>query len=64
MSQKRPPSTTRPTTRHGHPRTRHVPPHSRTPARSRLAAVLAGALAVAGQEGPGPATPPAAAATA
>ncbi|MFJ8207793.1 TIM-barrel domain-containing protein [Streptomyces sp. NPDC096033] len=64
MSQKRPPSTTRPTTRHGHPRTRHVPPHSRTPARSRLAALLAGALAVAGLAAAGPATARAAAAPA
>lgn len=65
MSQTPPPSTTRPTTRQGHPRTRHDhPPHLRTRARSRLAALLAGALAVAGLAAAGPATARAAAAPA
>ncbi|MFH7597189.1 TIM-barrel domain-containing protein [Streptomyces racemochromogenes] len=54
----------RPTTRHDHPRTRHDPPRPRTRARSRLAALLAGALAVAGLAAAGPATARAAAAPA
>ncbi|MFF4497137.1 TIM-barrel domain-containing protein [Streptomyces sp. NPDC001546] len=53
MSQTRPPSTTRPTTRHHRPRHR---------ARSRLAALLAGVLAAAGLAAAGPATARAAAA--
>ncbi|MFF4369059.1 TIM-barrel domain-containing protein [Streptomyces sp. NPDC001594] len=70
MSQTPPSSTTRPTTRHGHPRTRDAhPPHPRQPhprprARRRLAALLAGALAVAGLSAAGPATARAAAAPA